>query len=72
MLISNQFSRPMKHSRFPARTQPQPRTPGVTRRMVRAHARRVFRDVFPTRPLAYHEWRSVEADLVRGLENTGW
>jgi len=40
--------------------------------MVRTHACRVFRDVFPGRPLNFHEWRLVEEELVRRLENTGW
>jgi hypothetical protein len=40
--------------------------------MVRAHAVRMFRDVLLTRPLTNHEWRLVEADLARRLENTGW
>jgi hypothetical protein len=62
----------MKNSRFPTGTQPPPRTPGVTRKMVRAHARHVFRDVFRARLLSNHEWRVVEADLVRRLESNGW
>jgi len=62
----------MKNSRTRAGTQPQPRTPGLTRSMVRAHAHRVFRDVFLARPLTDHEWRVVEDDLVRRLERTGW
>jgi len=62
----------MKPSRCHAGTQPQPRKPGVTRKMVRAHASRVFRDVFRVRPLSCHEWRLVEEDLARRLENNGW
>lgn len=62
----------MKHSRSRAGTQPQPRTPGLTRSMVRVHARRIFRDLIATRPLTPHEWRLVEEDLVRRLENNGY
>ncbi len=62
----------MKTSRKRAGTQPQPRTPGLTRRMVSAHAHRIFRDVLRTRMLDLHEWRQAEEDLVRCLENNGW
>jgi len=55
-----------------ARNQPPPRVPGVTRRMVRVHAVRMFRDVLRTRPLTTREWRQAEADLSRRLESTGW
>lgn len=65
------LSRPMKQSRNHTDNQPDPRTPGVTRRMVRSHARHVFRDVFTARPLTEQEWLSVEADLVRRMENNG-
>lgn len=40
--------------------------------MVRDHAQRIFRDVFPRKRLTYQEWRLAEGDLVRHLENTGW
>lgn len=72
MLTLTQFPRAMKDSRPGANRQPQPHTPGLTRKMVRAHACRVFRDVFPARALTYDEWRLVEADLARRLESTGW
>ncbi len=65
------LSRPMKQSRNRTDNQPDPRTPGITRRMVRSHARHVFRDVFTARPLTDEEWHSVEADLVRRMENNG-
>jgi len=72
MLPSTQYPRAMKRSRPGANRQPRPRTPGLTRQMVRLHARQVFRDVFPARSLTHNEWRLVEADLARRLENTGW
>lgn len=40
--------------------------------MVRAHAARLFRDVIAKRPLRWREWRLVEHDLARKLENDGW
>lgn len=40
--------------------------------MVRAHAERVFPDVLATRALTPGEWRKVESDLLRRLENSGW
>lgn len=51
--------------------QPQPRTPGLPRCLVRMHAARLFRDLFAKRPLTQREWRLVEQDLVRKLENDG-
>ena len=51
--------------------QPRPNTPGVTRKMVRDHARRVFPDVLPGRSLTDREWILVEQDLVRRMENSG-
>jgi len=72
MLTSTHFPRAMKGRRLGASRQPQPHVPGLTRKMVCAHACRVFRDVFPARALTYHEWRLVEADLARRLESTGW
>jgi hypothetical protein len=62
----------MKHIRPRAGTQPQPLTPGLTRKMVREHAHRVFRDIILTRPLTANEWRLVEEDLVRRLEHDGY
>jgi hypothetical protein len=72
LFIVTRFSRPMNIRRCRAGAQPQPRKPGLSRKMVRAHASRVFRDVVPVRPLSYHEWRLVEEDLARRLENHGW
>lgn len=51
--------------------QPKPRTPGITEKMVKAHARRLFRDVYPQRPLTIEEWHLVEDDLVRKIERDG-
>ena len=39
--------------------------------MVRAHAARLFRDVFSERPLTEQEWRLAEEDLARKLERDG-
>lgn len=39
--------------------------------MVKAHACRLFRDVYPQRPLTIQEWRLVEEDLVRKIERNG-
>jgi hypothetical protein len=36
--------------------------------MVRAHARRIFRDRWQRRPLNRREWQLAEQDLVRSLE----
>ena len=51
--------------------QPLPRIPGLSRCMVRMHAARLFRDVFTKRLLTQHEWRLVEQDLARKIENDG-
>jgi len=51
--------------------QPQPHIPGLTRRMVKAHAAKLFRDVFPEQSLTEREWRLVEQDLARKLESDG-
>jgi len=61
----------MKQRRRIAETQPQPRTPGLTRKMVRAHAGRLFRDSFPAQPLTQTQWLQAETDLARKLENSG-
>lgn len=62
---------PMK-IRWPQPTnQPQPRIPGLSRCMVRMHAKRLFRDVFDKRPLTPREWRLAEQDLARKLESDG-
>lgn len=62
----------MKNRCKPPAIQPQPRIPGLTRPMVRAHATRLFRDVFPEQPLTPREWRLVEQDLARKLERDGF
>ena len=51
--------------------QPQTRIPGLTRRMVKDHAARLFRDVFPKQPLSERQWRLVEEDLASKLERDG-
>jgi hypothetical protein len=50
------------------RAQPAPLNPGVTKQMVRQHARRLFRDKWTCQPLTKSEWRLAEQDLVRRLE----
>jgi hypothetical protein len=40
--------------------------------MVKAHAARLYRDVFPRRSLTTQEWRMVEQDLARKLERDGF
>lgn len=65
------FSR-MKTRRKPPAVQPQPRIPGLTRRMVKAHAARLFRDVFPKQPLTPEEWWLAEQDLAHKLEREGF
>jgi hypothetical protein len=50
--------------------QPRSHIPGLTRRMVKAHAVRLFRDVFPKQSLTDREWRLVE-DLASKLERDG-
>lgn len=52
-------------------SQPQPRIPGLTRQRVKEHAARLFRDVLPKQALTEREWRLVEEDLARKLENDG-
>ena len=49
-------------------SQPEPATPGVTKRLVRKHARRLFRDQWGVRALTKREWVLAEQDLVRVLE----
>lgn len=58
----------MKPRSSPLATQPRPRIPGLTRRMVRTHAAQLFRDVFPQHPLTERDWRLAEEDLARKLE----
>ncbi len=48
--------------------QPAPTNPGVTKQMVRRHARHLFRDKWLRQPLSKREWRVAEQDLVRTLE----
>jgi hypothetical protein len=50
------------------RGQPAPATPGITKQVVREHARRIFRDRSPWSGLSLREWRLAEEDLVRKLE----
>lgn len=61
----------MKSFRQQPLNQPKPRIPGLSRCMVRIHAERLFRDVFPQQPLTDREWRLVEEDLARKLERDG-
>ena len=62
----------MKKRYKPPAAQPQPCIPGLTRRMVKSHAARLFRDVLPRRSLTTQEWRMVEQDLARKLERDGF
>ena len=62
----------MKSFRQRPLNQPEPRIPGLSRCMVRMHAERLFRDVFPKHPLTEQEWRLVEEDLARKLERDGY
>ncbi len=48
--------------------QPKPSTPGITKKMVRNHAMRIFHDWWTQRPLTRREWLQAEQDLVRLLE----
>jgi hypothetical protein len=50
------------------RAQPAPSNPGITKQMVRQHARRLFRDKWTHLVLTLREWRLAEQDLVRTLE----
>ena len=59
-----------KPTKNPA-VQPQPRIPGLSRRMIREHASRLFRDVISMQPLTAREWRLAEEDLARKLERDG-
>ena len=49
-------------------SQPTPRTPDISKQMVREHARRMFRDKWPNPNLTAKEWRLAEEDLVRLIE----
>jgi hypothetical protein len=62
------FSKSCDNSFAPARGQPAPATPGITKRVVREHARRIFLDRSPQRGLSVREWRLAEDDLVWNLE----
>ena len=57
-----------RNSPAPAPGQPTPAIPGITKQVVREHARRIFRDKWPQRCLSLKEWRLAEEDLVRKLE----
>ena len=54
-----------------APAQPLPSAAGITKRMVRVHARRIFRDKWHKRPLTLAEWHLAEEDLLRMLEAEG-
>jgi len=58
------------HCRKP-NNQPRPHIPGLNRRIVKAHAERLFRDVISERPLTEREWGLVEEDLARKIERDG-
>jgi hypothetical protein len=49
-------------------SQPEPSTPGLTKQMVRNHARRLFRDQWGVRHLTKREWVLAEQDLARAME----
>jgi hypothetical protein len=51
-----------------AQPQPKPFTPGISRKMVLDHARRLFPDKWPQRHLSRREWLFAERDLVRLIE----
>jgi hypothetical protein len=57
-----------QQKRLRSLAQPAPRTPGITRQMVRDHARRLFRDKWRQQPLSRKQWQLAERDLVRMLE----
>ena len=57
-----------QEEKFLTLTQPEPLTPGITRQMVRDHARRLFRDQWRQQPLSRKQWQLAEQDLVRMLE----
>lgn len=61
----------MKNPRKPPAVQPPPHIPGLTPQMVKDHAAKLFRDVFPEQPLTESQWRLVEEDLARKLEHDG-
>ena len=61
----------MKTKTLKAVEQPKPFTPGITRGMVREHARGLFRDKLPGRPLTLDDWVMAEKDLVASMEAEG-
>lgn len=60
-----------RHGPASCAKQPHPVNPGLTRAMVRNHARRLFLDVFLERALTQREWLLAEADLARKMETAG-
>ena len=62
------LSKSCRDSPAPALRQPTPAIPGITKQVVREHARRIFRDKWAQRALSLKEWRLAEEDLVRKLE----
>src|SRR5215469_6171439 len=55
-----------RYSHF--RWQPAPATPGLSKQVVRQHARQIFRDKWSQRGLTLKEWRLAEKDLAQKLE----
>ena len=52
--------------------QPQPFTPGVTRTMVREHARALYRDkLMHNQALTLEDWVLAEKDLVSEMQISG-
>jgi len=52
-----------------ARAQPAPSNPGITKQMVRQHARRLFRDKWAQQPLTTRE--SVHPEVVGAPQERG-
>lgn len=61
----------MKSPRPRSVRQPAPQIPGLTRQMIKEHAARLYRDVFPSHPQSKREWHTVEEDLARKIERDG-
>lgn len=72
VLTVNRMPTFMAKRRTRPQAQPEPTIEGITRHMVQRHALRLFRDVYPERPLTQHEWRLTEEDLARKLESVGF
>ena len=51
--------------------QPQPFTPGLTRLMVREHARLLYRDKLQHSKLTLQDWVLAENDLVKTMDAEG-